>query len=274
MLETMPGGSNDDDHYYYSTAEFDMSDYDDTIDRVSSSIATTILHQQQQQQQQRNNIDIILHAGWIFSVLLAVSCHWLHLYARKRQQHRISIVGGTPDTTTMNNDNPSFGNDDDAHDGTSQQQSQPQQTLLRRRRRGQWFCWGWGTNNLFRFLHVKIVDLFHSPILPTVAYITALEAISTDLFGFIPEDAVSVATAAAAEDDPMRQLPQHFQYYHDDDGEHHHRLLLLRCFCGNFGILLLNPSWLAIDGGRTALDILEKMINVTMMRGKGIGMAK
>lgn len=266
MLETMPGGSNDDDHYYYSTAEFDMSDYDDTIDRVSSSI-TTILHQQQQQQQ-RNNIDIILHAGWIFSVLLAVICHWLHCYARRRrQQHRISIVGGTPDTTTMNNDNPSFGNDDDAHDGTSQQQSQPQQTLLRRRR-GQWFYyWGWGTN-LFRFLHVKIVDSFYSPILPTVAYITALEAISTDLFGFIPEDAVSVArTPTAAE---------HFQDY-DDDGEHHrhyHRLLLLRCFCGNFGILLLNPSWLAIDGGRTALDILEKMINVTMMRGKGIGMAK
>ena len=39
-------------------------------------------------------------------------------------------------------------------------------------------------------------------------------------------------------------------------------------FCGNFGILLINPSWVNIDGGKTALDMLEKMVEVTMMRGK------
>ena len=41
-------------------------------------------------------------------------------------------------------------------------------------------------------------------------------------------------------------------------------------FCGNFGILLLNPSWINIDGGKRALDMLEKMVEVTMMRGEFI----
>ena len=39
-------------------------------------------------------------------------------------------------------------------------------------------------------------------------------------------------------------------------------------FCGNFGILLINSSWVNIDGGKAALDMLEKMVEVTMMRGK------
>ena len=39
-------------------------------------------------------------------------------------------------------------------------------------------------------------------------------------------------------------------------------------FCGNFGIILLNSNWLNKDGGKKALDMLEKMIEVTMMRGK------
>lgn len=38
-------------------------------------------------------------------------------------------------------------------------------------------------------------------------------------------------------------------------------------FCGNFGILLINASWINIDGGKKALDMLEKMVEVTMMRG-------
>ena len=39
-------------------------------------------------------------------------------------------------------------------------------------------------------------------------------------------------------------------------------------FCGNFGVLLINSSWINIDGGKKALDMLEKMVEVTMMRGK------
>jgi hypothetical protein len=42
---------------------------------------------------------------------------------------------------------------------------------------------------------------------------------------------------------------------------------VLIVFCGNFGIVLLNPMWLNVDGGRTALEVLEKMVEVTMMRG-------
>ena len=39
-------------------------------------------------------------------------------------------------------------------------------------------------------------------------------------------------------------------------------------FCGNFGILLINSSWINVDGGKAALDMLEKMVEVTMMRGE------
>ena len=72
------------------------------------------------------------------------------------------------------------------------------------------------------------------------AYITSLEGIVTDLFGFIPAAALSNSQI--------------------EEG----RLIL---YCGNFGVILLNSSWINIDGGKKALDILEKMVEVTMMRG-------
>ena len=68
-----------------------------------------------------------------------------------------------------------------------------------------------------------------SPVVPLAAYITALEGMTTDLFGFIPQ----------------QQSNRGYMTF----------------FCGNFGILLLNSSWLSIDGGRTALDVLEKMVS-------------
>lgn len=68
-----------------------------------------------------------------------------------------------------------------------------------------------------------------SPIIPVAAYLTALEGMTTDLLGFVP---------------------------------HHHGGDYLTFFCGNFGILLMNSSWLSIDGGRTALDVLEKMVSL------------
>lgn len=61
------------------------------------------------------------------------------------------------------------------------------------------------------------------------AYITALEGVTTDLFGLVP---------------------------HVQNGSGY-----VTFFCGNFGILLMNSSWLSIDGGRTALDVLEKMVS-------------
>jgi hypothetical protein len=86
------------------------------------------------------------------------------------------------------------------------------------------------------------MGIFFNPAVTFAAYITAIEAIATDFFGFVPNHPRN-------HQDPS--LSSHF----------------IICFCGNFGVLLLNPSWLSIDGGRTALDILEKMVNVTMMRG-------
>ena len=119
--------------------------------------------------------DVIRHAGWIFSILLAIGCHLLHNYRR----------------TTINTS--------DDYKGSSILGS-----------------------------------------ITMVAYLVAFEAIVTDLF---------------------KLTPMHTVIQNDS----------IICFCGNFGILLLNPSWLSIDGGRTALDVLEKMVNVTMMRGAQSG---
>lgn len=127
--------------------------------------------------EQTQEARLIVHAGWIFSFLLAVGCHLLHIAVRN-------------------------------YDGRAKDERSH-----------------------------AIMTIFLDPALPVVAYITAIEAIVTDLLGFTPVH----------------------PYLQDSS-----RLI---CFCGNFGVLLLNPSWLSIDGGRTALDVLEKMVNVTMMRG-------
>jgi len=71
-----------------------------------------------------------------------------------------------------------------------------------------------------------------------IAYVTTLEAISTDLFGMTSTNA-STST--------------------------------ITLFCGNFGLILLNSQWISGDGGKSALDILEKMVQVTMMRGAQTG---
>jgi hypothetical protein len=42
-------------------------------------------------------------------------------------------------------------------------------------------------------------------------------------------------------------------------------------YCGNFGIIVLHQSWFANKTGRKALDVIEKMISVTMMRGAQSG---
>ena len=68
------------------------------------------------------------------------------------------------------------------------------------------------------------------------AIVTALEAISTDLFGLF-----------------NTQVAPHV------------------LFCGNFGVLLLHSAWTKVDGGSTALDILSTMVRVTSMRGAQSG---
>ena len=69
-----------------------------------------------------------------------------------------------------------------------------------------------------------------------IASVVALESITTDLLGWTPMFAFPAGCYVA--------------------------------WCGNFGLVLLNPMWINVDGGRTALEILEKMVEVTMMRGE------
>lgn len=80
--------------------------------------------------------------------------------------------------------------------------------------------------------------IFKQPMFVVAAYATALEGISTDLLGMIP--AISQSTSATT----------------------------IPFFCGNFGIILINSAWINTDGGKKALDMLEKMVEVTMMRGE------
>ncbi|CAJ1922340.1 unnamed protein product [Cylindrotheca closterium] len=42
-------------------------------------------------------------------------------------------------------------------------------------------------------------------------------------------------------------------------------------FCGNFGVLLLHHWWLTNKGKKSALDCLEQMVSITMMRGAQSG---
>ena len=86
------------------------------------------------------------------------------------------------------------------------------------------------------------------------AVITALEAISTDLFGL------------------EKYILPLFPLLNYDKCAHDKSEIVLRFFCGNFGLILLNPAYTTTESRRkTALDILEKMISVTMVRGAQSG---
>jgi hypothetical protein len=90
-------------------------------------------------------------------------------------------------------------------------------------------------------LHV-IRQKYHWKISATAclaAYVTAVEAFSTDFLGLVPRLGGLESSTVV--------------------------------FCGNFGIILLNTKWMTDDNGKTALDVLEKMVNVTMMRGAQCG---
>lgn len=72
--------------------------------------------------------------------------------------------------------------------------------------------------------------------------LTALEALSTDLFGLVPTALFSSSS---------------------------NNMIF---FCGNFGIIMIHQAWFGNQTGTsTALDILEKMVQVTMMRGAQSG---
>lgn len=95
-----------------------------------------------------------------------------------------------------------------------------------------------------------VTRIFNEPTVIMAAYATAIDAALTDLLGWVPvthrllfNNLSSVASTA----------PRTIYY------------------CGNFGILLLNSQWIKHDGGKSALDMLEQMIYITMMRGAQSG---
>lgn len=77
------------------------------------------------------------------------------------------------------------------------------------------------------------------------ACITALEAITTDLLGWHVLQGFTTITFTGSASTLL--------------------------FCGNFGIIVLHQVWFDKQQGKAALDVLEKMVNVTMMRGAQSG---
>jgi hypothetical protein len=76
------------------------------------------------------------------------------------------------------------------------------------------------------------------------AFLTALEAISTDLLGLSSFLPLLVGNSSHSDETVFR--------------------------CGNFGVILLHHLWMT-DQGKNALNCLEQMVNVTMMRGAQSG---
>ena len=108
-----------------------------------------------------------------------------------------------------------------------------------------YYCSG-GSTSIKRL----VTRILSEPTVILAAYTTAIDATLTDLLGWVPvthrllfNNLSSVASTA----------PRTIYY------------------CGNFGILLLNSQWIKHDGGKSALDMLEQMIYITMMRGAQSG---
>lgn len=98
---------------------------------------------------------------------------------------------------------------------------------------------------------------YDTPIVRAAA-ITAIEALSTDLLGL---ERYLI---------PLFPMPISGTTIESNAGDGCVKLVTF--FCGNFGLILLNPAYSATGNGRkTALDILEKMISVTMVRGAQSG---
>lgn len=89
------------------------------------------------------------------------------------------------------------------------------------------------------------------------AYLTAIDAIATDLLGIEKIGGAFFPMVAS------------WGKYHDHNwGKYDATTVTLHC--GNFGVILLHGAWFD-HGGKSALDILKKMIQVTMMRGAQSG---
>ena len=101
-------------------------------------------------------------------------------------------------------------------------------------------------------IEISMSAAIHNPMVWAAA-LTAIEAISTDLVGL--------------ENYILPLLPIHSSSSSIGGGGK-----VVTFFCGNFGLILLNPAYNDTKSGRKlSLDILEKMISVTMVRGAQSG---
>lgn len=104
-------------------------------------------------------------------------------------------------------------------------------------------------------IEISMSAAIHNPMVWAAA-LTAIEAISTDLVGL--------------ENYILPLLPIHSSSSSIGGGGGGGKVVTF--FCGNFGLILLNPAYNDTKSGRKiALDILEKMISVTMVRGAQSG---
>lgn len=99
------------------------------------------------------------------------------------------------------------------------------------------------------------------------AYATAVDAIATDLFGF-PKLHLPPAVLSAA--GSFSSLSSFMSILLPFDTTASIVRPGIDLSCGNFGVILLHSAWFE-KGGKYAFDILEKMIQVTMMRGAQSG---
>lgn len=108
-----------------------------------------------------------------------------------------------------------------------------------------YYCSG-GSTSIKRLVR-KILS---EPNVILAAYATAIDATLTDLLGWVPVTHRLLFNNLSS---VVSTTPMAIYY------------------CGNFGILLLNSQWIKHDGGKSALDMLEQMIYITMMRGAQSG---
>lgn len=123
---------------------------------------------------------------------------------------------------------------------------------------------GWISSTLLAWSFVRYrtsSSSFHWSLARFAAIVTALEAISTDLLG------LSVIPLF----DPMPHSSRGGHYYYN-----------YCCYCGNFGVILIHSAWWNNTFSRKkqrnkngkwkdALDVLERMVEVTMVRGAQSG---
>lgn len=103
---------------------------------------------------------------------------------------------------------------------------------------------GWIFSTVLALALSRLASQQKNQVCTIAATLTALEAISTDLFGINQIPIIFGASVTSS---------------------------YTTFLCGNFGLILINSIWTTADNGQHALDLLQRMANITMMRGAQSG---